>query len=134
MHIGCDTQCNIPVALGVLCMSLLSITSPILLQLLLLVLEMRMFPLYKQCMPRAECQGLGAGTLGAAGVTRSGVLAEEPRALAGTLGESDEFLPHGKGEGWKRRKEKKRKRGTMPASSPSLHHCWYWYLADTGYI
>ena len=94
-------------------MSLLSITSPILLQLLLLVLEMRMFPLYKQCMPRAECQGLGAGTLGAAGVTRSGVLAEEPGALAGTLGESDEFLPHGGGLGQK-------KRGKMPASSPSL--------------
>ena len=103
-------------------MSLLSITSPILLQLLLLVLEMRMFPLYKQCMPRAECQGLGAGTLGAAGVTRSGVLAEEPRALAGTLGESDEFLPHGKGEGWKRRKEKKKRNdaGFISFTSPLL--------------
>lgn len=83
---------------------------------------MRMFPLYKQCMPRAECQGLGTGTLGAAGVTRSGVLAEEPRALAGTLGESDEFLPHG---GRARREEKKKEEdaGLISFTSPLLVPC-----------
>ena len=106
-------------------MSLLSITSPILLQLLLLVLEMRMFPLYKQCMPRAECQGLGTGTLGAAGVTRLGVLAEEPRALAGTLWESDEFLPHG---GRARREEKKKEEdvGLISFTSLLLVPCGHW--------
>ena len=70
---------------------------------------------------------LGAGTLGAAGVTRSGVLAEEPGALAGTLGESDEFLLHGGGL-----EEDKRKEGRCRLHL--LHYCWYWYLADTGYI